>query len=95
METLEFVTFFLPPKFFSLFRFYALDTLFNLPEACLYADLVVHLETLANLDLKNSIIDANTSNISYMSLFQDVRSAMDYVHIRGELKSKTLEDLPK
>jgi 5'-nucleotidase len=69
--------------------------LFNLPEACLYADLVDHLEGLKDLDLKNSVVDAQSANISYMSLFQDVRSAMDYVHIRGELKSKTLEDLPK
>lgn len=29
--------------------------------------------------------------MSYRSIFQDVRSAMDYVHIQGDLKTKTIE----
>lgn len=31
--------------------------------------------------------------MSFKSIFQDVRSAVDYVHIHGDLKSKTIENL--
>lgn len=31
--------------------------------------------------------------MSFKSIFQDVRNAVDYVHIHGDLKSKTIENL--
>lgn len=31
--------------------------------------------------------------MSFKSIFQDVRSAVDYVHIHGDLKKKTTENL--
>lgn len=31
--------------------------------------------------------------MSFRSIFQDVRSAVDYVHIHGDLKKKTIENL--
>lgn len=31
--------------------------------------------------------------MSFKSIFQDVRGAVDFVHIHGDLKSKTTEDL--
>lgn len=31
--------------------------------------------------------------MSFKSIFQDVRSAVDFVHIHGDLKSKTIENL--
>lgn len=31
--------------------------------------------------------------MSFKSIFQDVRNAVDYVHIHGDLKSKTIEDI--
>lgn len=31
--------------------------------------------------------------MSFKSIFQDVRSAVDYVHIHGDLKSKTIENV--
>lgn len=31
--------------------------------------------------------------MSFRSIFQDVRSAVDYVHIHGDLKQKTTENL--
>ena len=34
-------------------------------------------------------------HLSYKSLFQDVRRAVDYVHMKGSLKAKTCEDLAK
>lgn len=31
--------------------------------------------------------------MSFKSIFQDVRNAVDYVHIHGDLKKKTIENL--
>ena len=33
--------------------------------------------------------------LSFKSLFQDVRSSVDYIHVHGDLKAKTCEDLAK
>lgn len=33
--------------------------------------------------------------MSFKSIFQDVRNAVDYVHIHGDLKSKTIEDIDR
>ena len=33
--------------------------------------------------------------MSYKSLFQDVRGAVDYVHMEGDLKERTCQDLAK
>ncbi len=75
-------------------RFYPMSTLFNLPEACLYADLVDHLGNQQHLELIASKSNT-TGQLSFLSLFQDVRTAMDHVHLGGMLKNKTLENLPK
>ncbi|CAD7681295.1 unnamed protein product [Nyctereutes procyonoides] len=61
-------------------RFYILNTLFNLPETYL----------LACLDLKMGDLF-----MSYLSMFQDVRDAVDWVHYKGSLKEKTVENLEK
>ena len=34
-------------------------------------------------------------HLSYKSIFSDVRGAVDYVHIKGDLKAKTCENLAK
>ncbi|XP_075766740.1 cytosolic purine 5'-nucleotidase-like isoform X3 [Pelodiscus sinensis] len=60
-------------------RFHILNTLFNLTETYLYACLV----------------DFFTKCSRYINLFQDVREAMDYVHLSGCLKEKTLGNLEK
>jgi hypothetical protein len=63
--------------------------LFNTPEACLYADLVEYCEK--NQKLK---VDS-TSGFSFENIFQDIRTAMDFIHLEGGLKSATLKDLSK
>lgn len=40
-------------------RFYLLNTLFTLPEACLYADLVEHLEKNANIRMGDEVAEEN------------------------------------
>lgn len=62
-------------------RFYHLDSLFELPEANLYAELI---------DLANRNDGQNLP--SSWQMFDDVRAAIDWVHGDGELKSRVLAD---
>lgn len=62
-------------------RFYHLDSLFELPEANLYAELV----ELANRHDGPALP-------SFWRMFEDVRSAIDWVHGGGELKSRVMLD---
>jgi HAD superfamily 5'-nucleotidase-like hydrolase len=64
-------------------RFYWVDTLFELPEVNLFAELV-HL----NLGGKVQIPD-------YPQLFRDVRAAVDGVHAEGPLKEMIAADRPR
>ncbi len=63
-------------------RFYHLDSLFELPEANLFAELV-------HLAARGGLGDAAPS---YRRLFEDVRTAIDWVHAAGELKARVLAD---
>uniref|UniRef100_A0A8C6KDH0 5'-nucleotidase, cytosolic IIb n=1 Tax=Nothobranchius furzeri TaxID=105023 RepID=A0A8C6KDH0_NOTFU len=68
-------------------RFYILNTLFNLPG-----------KTCANErgdgDCETGFKDGDLF-MSYKSMFQDVRDAVDWVHFKGTLKEKTVENLEK
>lgn len=63
-------------------RYYPYSTLFNLPECCLYADLVRYFEN-----------EEQKSSLSFTNLFQDIRMAMDFVHLQGELKQHTMDNM--
>jgi 5'-nucleotidase len=63
-------------------RFAWIDTLFSLPEACLFALVIEHLE------------GAGTP-VDYTRLYDDVRDAIDTVHRDGTLKSVIQEDLAR
>eukprot|EP01087_Luapelamoeba_hula_P008146 TRINITY_DN201_c0_g2_i1.p1 TRINITY_DN201_c0_g2~~TRINITY_DN201_c0_g2_i1.p1 ORF type:complete len:582 (-),score=105.90 TRINITY_DN201_c0_g2_i1:104-1849(-) len=80
-------------------RFYLLSTLFALPEACLYADLVEHFKTNAerykDKSLPQEIIHSYDMDVSFKNLFQDVREVMDYIHNFGEMKKRVLADISK
>ncbi|XP_008315585.1 cytosolic purine 5'-nucleotidase isoform X3 [Cynoglossus semilaevis] len=76
-------------------RFYILNTLFNLPETYLYACLV---DFFSNCDRYTSCETGFKDGdlfMSYKSMFQDVRDAVDWVHFKGTLKEKTVENLEK
>lgn len=60
-------------------RFYHIDSLFELPEANLYAELVEASKRLPELAKRG-----------YQRLFEDVRGAIDWVHAEGTLKSRVL-----
>ncbi|EME26349.1 5' nucleotidase family protein [Galdieria sulphuraria] len=74
-------------------RFFAIDTLFALPQACLFADLVDHFDHSFGHGLEDSKNSSKDAVISYSSLFQDMMHAMDNIHHDGLLKKKTLENL--
>lgn len=63
-------------------RFYWVDTLFELPEVNLFAELV-------HLGLKGK-----AQVPEYPQLFRDVRNAVDGVHAEGPLKEMIAADLP-
>jgi HAD superfamily 5'-nucleotidase-like hydrolase len=61
-------------------RFAWIDTLFALPEACLFAEVIEHLESRGG-------------SVDYTRLFQDIREAIDTVHRDGSLKAEVMKDL--
>jgi len=81
-------------------RYWPLPTLFNLPEACLYANLIDFFFNNNNSQLlrgsrEDISKDREGSAPTITNLFQDVRIAMDHVHLSGLLKEKTLADKEK
>ena len=62
-------------------RFYHLDSLFELPEANLYSELI-EMSNLTN----------DLSLPSTWQIFDDLRAAIDWVHAEGALKSQVLAD---
>ncbi|CAL8321433.1 unnamed protein product [Lota lota] len=76
-------------------RFYTLNTLFNLSETYLYACLVgffTHAKRYTN-HLKG--FQHGDLFMSFRTMFQDVRDAMDHIHETGILKDRTLKNLDK
>ncbi|XP_029460100.1 cytosolic purine 5'-nucleotidase-like isoform X2 [Rhinatrema bivittatum] len=76
-------------------RFHILNTLFNLAETYLYACLVDFFSNCPRyLKLDKGYRYGNLF-MSFFSILQDVRDAMDYVHDSGYLKETTLKSLEK
>jgi HAD superfamily 5'-nucleotidase-like hydrolase len=61
-------------------RFAWIDTLFALPEACLFAEVIERLES-------------GGASVDYGKLFQDIRESIDTVHRDGSLKAEVKKDL--
>ncbi|XP_031434853.1 5'-nucleotidase, cytosolic IIa isoform X1 [Clupea harengus] len=76
-------------------RFYILNTLFNLPETYLFACLVDFFTNCARYKSCETGFKDGDLFMSYKSMFQDVRDAVDWVHFKGSLKEKTVENLEK
>src|SRR5437899_6596335 len=66
----------------SLPRFAWIDTLFSLPEACLYAEIIEAQE-------------ARGEKVDYHKLYDDTRESIDEVHRDGSLKSELRKDLSR
>ncbi|XP_062995489.1 cytosolic purine 5'-nucleotidase-like isoform X3 [Elgaria multicarinata webbii] len=76
-------------------RFHILNTLFNLTETYLCACLVDFFTSCSRYVNCDTGYKHGNLFMSFRSIFQDVREAMDYVHLSGCLKEKTLEKLEK
>ncbi|XP_037351563.1 cytosolic purine 5'-nucleotidase isoform X2 [Talpa occidentalis] len=76
-------------------RFYILNTLFNLPETYLLACLVDFFTNCRRYTSCETGFKDGDLFMSYRSMFQDVRDAVDWVHYKGSLKEKTVENLEK
>ncbi|XP_065648392.1 cytosolic purine 5'-nucleotidase isoform X3 [Hydra vulgaris] len=87
-----------PNKFvqFDKERFTINNTLFNLPEIYLLACIVNMFEKVLP-DFKREVKGVMNNNvfISYKSMGRDIRHAMDWVHLYGNLKSITVADPDK
>jgi len=66
----------------SLPRFAWIDTLFSLPEACLYAEIIEAFE-------------ARKEPVDYHKLYDDTRECIDEVHRDGSLKTELRKDLAR
>ncbi|XP_057658670.1 cytosolic purine 5'-nucleotidase isoform X2 [Diorhabda carinulata] len=86
-----------PNKFLTLdeSRVYVLNTLFNLPETYLLACLVDFFTNCKDYTKIETGVKCGELLMSYKSIFQDVRNAVDYVHLQGDLKNRTIENLDK
>ncbi|BET01782.1 5' nucleotidase family [Nesidiocoris tenuis] len=84
-----------PNKFLQLdeSRVYVLNTLFNLPETYLLACLVDFFSNSPQYTWGKTGVTCGDIFISFKSVFQDVRNAVDWVHLQGDLKSMTIKNL--
>ncbi|XP_051907539.1 5'-nucleotidase, cytosolic II, like 1 isoform X1 [Hippocampus zosterae] len=76
-------------------RFYILNTLFNLSETYLYSCLVDFFSKSTRYKLVLKGYHHGDLFMSYRSMFQDVRDAMDYIHDTGILKDQTVKNIDK
>ncbi len=84
-----------PNKFIQLSekRIYVYNTLFNLPEIYLLASIIEFFVRSPDYREIKEGFKWKDVVMSYNSIFQDVRNAVDHVHMRGDLKDKTCENL--
>lgn len=75
-------------------RYYILNTLFNLPETNLLACLVDYFDKSPDFKrTRNGVLSFDELLLTYKSIHQDVRAAVDWVHDKGTLKQLTVENL--
>ncbi|KAM7289660.1 cytosolic purine 5'-nucleotidase [Ixodes scapularis] len=86
-----------PNKFIKLdeSRVFVLNTLFNLPETYLLACLVDFFCTSQQYIPTKTGVKIGSLFMSYKSIFQDVRGAVDAIHTYGQLKTETVNNLDK
>ncbi|XP_077398826.1 5'-nucleotidase, cytosolic II, like 1 isoform X1 [Vanacampus margaritifer] len=76
-------------------RFYILNTLFNLSETYLYSCLVDFFTKCSRYKPVLKGYHHGDLFMSYRSMFQDVRDAMDFIHDTGILKDQTIKNIDK
>jgi 5'-nucleotidase len=83
-----------PNKFVQLDenRIYVLNTLFNLPETYLLACLIHFFTSSKEYTTEPTGVKCHDLYMSFKSIFQDCRDAIDWVHSMGDLKKITVEN---
>ncbi|XP_037776347.1 cytosolic purine 5'-nucleotidase-like [Penaeus monodon] len=86
-----------PNKFILLdeSRIYVMNTLFNLPEIYMVACLIDFFSNSPQYVKLPEGIKSGELYMSFKSIFQDIRGAVDWVHIKGDLKKNTVEHVDK
>ncbi|CAI4225615.1 unnamed protein product [Auanema sp. JU1783] len=88
-----------PNKYLQLSesRIYVLNTLFNLPETHLIAQLIEYFDTHPDYEMledKSGLCGGDVV-LYYRSIFQDCRKAIDWVHIESNMKEMIMNDPAK
>ncbi|XP_014666040.1 PREDICTED: cytosolic purine 5'-nucleotidase-like [Priapulus caudatus] len=78
-------------------RIFVLNTLFNLPETYLLACVIDYFDCCEEFLIRkdNKGVYKGELYMSYQSIFQDIRVAVDWVHLKGSLKKITVSDPKK
>ncbi|XP_071747848.1 cytosolic purine 5'-nucleotidase isoform X2 [Lepeophtheirus salmonis] len=76
-------------------RIYVVNTLFNLPETHFLACIVDYFTNSPEYIASEHGFKYGEVFMSFKSIFQDVRSSVDYVHCRGNIKKRTIEKVDK
>ncbi|XP_078668539.1 cytosolic purine 5'-nucleotidase-like isoform X3 [Branchiostoma floridae x Branchiostoma belcheri] len=76
-------------------RIYVLNTLFNLPETYLLACLIDYLTNAPGSIMEKTGVRIGDVFMSYMGIHNDVRAAVDWVHIKGSMKQETVDNMDK
>ncbi|XP_020485542.2 5'-nucleotidase, cytosolic II, like 1 [Labrus bergylta] len=94
----ENIAYYYPNKFIQrddTDRFYILNTVFNLSETYLYTCLVDFFTRCTRYTNLEKGYQHGDLFMSFRSMFQDVRDAMDFIHNTGALKDRTIKNLEK
>uniref|UniRef100_A0AC35U5D4 5'-nucleotidase domain-containing protein 4 n=1 Tax=Rhabditophanes sp. KR3021 TaxID=114890 RepID=A0AC35U5D4_9BILA len=85
-----------PNKFIALTeqKVYVLNTLFNLPETHLVAQVVDYFDNHSEFEQnpEKTGVRNGDLNMSYKSIFQDIRKAVDYMHCSGQMKDAVVDN---
>jgi len=82
-------------KFEKMDRFKMFNTLFSLPEVYLLSCLVDYFDGHSEYTKTRNGVSTSDIFISYKTICQDIRNAVDWVHIWGSLKSETIKNPEK
>uniref|UniRef100_A0A0N4Z944 Cytosolic purine 5'-nucleotidase n=1 Tax=Parastrongyloides trichosuri TaxID=131310 RepID=A0A0N4Z944_PARTI len=86
-----------PNKFINLTeqRVYVLNTLFNLPETHLLAQVIDYFENQSEFvqNADKTGIQQGDLTMSYKSIFKDIRKAVDFIHIEGTMKQDVIDNV--
>ncbi|XP_059171336.1 cytosolic purine 5'-nucleotidase-like isoform X2 [Physella acuta] len=76
-------------------RLYVLNTLFNIPETYMLACIINFFASNKQYTKTKTGVTYGNVHMSYKSIFQDVRGALDWLHNHGDLKACTMANLDK